>query len=130
MIPQVNGDEGPHDYEYMDESETTKLHAPRQNGSVPSGEYEDIDEDKAFPPTGNPYPPSSHYELPPPSSDYELPPDGYPAEVAGEYHNIPEVPGTQPYEVPSDALLKARTLASPPRMLSSDYETPWDAKTL
>lgn len=67
------------------------------------------------------------------TSEYELPLDGSLQYQNQQDLNMPSGSmgvGTQPYEVPADAMQKARTLASPPRPANTDYETPWDAKTL
>ena len=150
-VQSAAAEEGPHDYDYLDENDRTA----RQSHNIPDNqpmEYINV-----------PEPDNEYHEIP--DSDVKTP-DTYPTEYMnidnaqeGDYNEIPEeynIPiseRTQPngqmheyhevpneffrpsgggttapsYEVPADAVRKARTLASPPFPNNMDYETPMDA---
>ena len=127
-------EDGPHEYEYMDDKDMPKSSVPPPTNV---DEYQTIPDDfSAPPPPTNMVAPDEYQTIP---DDFSVPPpskgkssDIYAYDDPSDILTNTQRPESG-YEVPVDAKIKARTIASPIQYppVITEYETPIDAmKTL
>ena len=127
-------EDGPHEYEYMDDKDMPKSSVPPPTNV---DEYQTIPDDfSAPPPPTNMVAPDEYQTIP---DDFSVPPpskqkssDIYAYDDPSDILTNTQRPEST-YEIPVDAKIKARTIASPIQYppVITEYETPIDAmKTL